>query len=91
MTDVTNGNTKPVMPTLTLKVDAVTAARLGRAAAELRTSKSAIIREALEYRLSQSAREPTAYDLMRGSIGAVDSGIEDLGHNPRHLEGFGRK
>lgn len=28
--------------------------------------------------------------LMKRARGAVDSGISDLGSNPRHLEGFGR-
>jgi len=32
----------------------------------------------------------TAYDLMKESIGIVDSGIPDLASNPKHLEGLGR-
>lgn len=32
----------------------------------------------------------TAYDLMKESIGIVDSGIADLASNPKHLEGLGR-
>ena len=33
---------------------------------------------------------PTAYDLMKESIGIVDSGQPDLGSNPKYLEGLGR-
>ena len=33
---------------------------------------------------------PTAYDLMKESIGIADSGFIDLASNPRHLEGLGR-
>jgi len=32
----------------------------------------------------------TAYDLMKESIGIVDSGLPDLASNPQHLEGLGR-
>lgn len=31
----------------------------------------------------------SAYDLMKDFIGAVDSGVTDLGTNPKHLEGLG--
>jgi len=35
-------------------------------------------------------RPQTAYDLMKGSIGIVDSGVPDFASNPEHLEGLGR-
>jgi len=47
------------------------------------------MREALEDKLRASANEPSVYDLMKASIGSIDSGIRDLGHNPVHLKGFG--
>lgn len=33
---------------------------------------------------------PSLHDLMKDSCGVVDSGVSDLGSNPRHLKGFGR-
>ncbi len=91
MTSATPGNTRLIMQTLTLKVSANTAARLERMATRRRTTKSAVIREALEEKLRSSANEPSVYELMKTSVGSVDSGIKDLGHNPAHLEGFGRR
>lgn len=32
---------------------------------------------------------PTLHDLMRGACGVVDSGVADLGSNPKRLKGFG--
>jgi predicted transcriptional regulator len=77
--------------TLTLKVSTTTSARLDRLAARRRTTKSAIMREALDEKLRSSANEPTVYDLMKASVGSIDSGLRDLGHNPAHLKGFGLK
>lgn len=91
MTDVAIGNTELAMPTLTLKLTTGTAARLGRMAARRRTTKSAVMREALEDKLRSSANEPSVFDLMTASIGSLDSGVRDLGHNPGHLTGFGLK
>ena len=79
------------MPTVTLKLPMVTAARLERMAARLRTTKSVVIREALEEKLRSSNDEPSVYDLMKASVGSIDSGVRDLGHNPGHLRGFGLK
>ena len=79
------------MPVITLKVSPETASRLERMAAQRRTSKSAVVREALEEKLRESAAEPSLHDLMKGSLGIVDSGVPDLGHNPKHLQGFGRR
>lgn len=33
---------------------------------------------------------PSLHDLMKDSCGVVDSGVSDLGSNPKHLKGFGR-
>ena len=35
-------------------------------------------------------RHPSLAGLMKRARGAVDSGVPDLGSNPRHLAGFGR-
>jgi len=39
---------------------------------------------------AKNKKQPTVYDLMKDSIGIVDSGITDLATNPKHLEGLGR-
>ena len=36
------------------------------------------------------ARRPSLAGLMKGARGVIDSGIPDLGSNPKHLAGFGR-
>ena len=91
LTKAAFGNTYLIMPTLTLKLSTDTAARLERMAARRRTTKSAVMREALEDKLRASANEPSVFNLMKASIGSIDSGIRDLGHNPIHLKGFGLK
>lgn len=91
LTDVTYGNTVLSMPVITLKVSSEIAARLSKLAARRRTTKSALIRKALEKMLRESTAEPSLYDLMKATIGSVDSGVTDLGHNPKHLAGFGRR
>ena len=35
-------------------------------------------------------RQRSLADLMAGARGVIDSGVPDLGSNPRHLKGFGR-
>lgn len=80
-----------MMPTISLKVSHETAARLHRVAVRRRVAKSVVVREALDHELRQSPCGLSLLDLMKPSIGAIDSGMPDLGHNPKHLEGFGRK
>ena len=89
LTNAANSNTYFRMPTVTLKLPTEVAARLEQLAVRRRTTKSAVIREALEEKLRSSACEPSVFDLMKSSLGSVDSGVRDLGHNPSHLKGFG--
>jgi hypothetical protein len=35
-------------------------------------------------------RQRSLADLMAGARGVIDSGVSDLGSNPKHLKGFGR-
>jgi len=35
-------------------------------------------------------RQRSLAELMAGARGVIDSGVPDLGSNPRHLKGFGR-
>jgi hypothetical protein len=60
-------NTDLIVQTLTLKLSTDTAARLERMARRHRTTKSAVMREALEDRLRAPANEPSVYDLMTTS------------------------
>ncbi len=39
---------------------------------------------------SPQKASPTLHDLMRESCGIIDSGVSDLGSNPKHLKSFGR-
>jgi hypothetical protein len=39
---------------------------------------------------STRKKRPTVRDLMKDSIGMINSGIPDLASNPKHLEGLGR-
>jgi predicted component of type VI protein secretion system len=52
-----------------------------------------LVEEGLRRVLDASAGprpKPTLAALMKGARGVVDSGVPDLGSNPRHLKGFGR-
>lgn len=41
--------------------------------------------------VEEAASAPlSAYEMMKEYCGKFDSGIDDLGSNPKHLEGFGR-
>ncbi|MGH7996417.1 MAG: ribbon-helix-helix protein, CopG family [Opitutaceae bacterium] len=91
LTDASIRNTSGSMPTLTLKVPQATAARLERMALRRRTSKSAVLREALDEKLRRASDEPSLYELMMPSLGSLASKVSDLGHNPKHLAGFGRR
>ena len=39
---------------------------------------------------AKSTARPSLAELMKPACGIVDSGVSDLGSNPKHLEGFGR-
>jgi hypothetical protein len=91
LTHDATGNTSRPMPVLTFKVPIEVAVRLQRAANRRRVAKSVVIREALEEKLGRSLGEASLYELMHPSLGALDSGKRDLGHNPEHLGNFGRQ
>jgi len=80
------------MKTITIKVPEELDARLTKRAKRRGVSKSEIAREALARELKTESvdEEPSAYDVMKGGCGIVDSGITDLATNPKHMEGFGR-
>jgi len=57
-----------------------------------RTTKSSLVREALEKTLAPSATGSAAscFDLARDLAGSVKGLPRDLATNPKHMEGFGR-
>lgn len=48
------------------------------------------LRLVLQAPRGEEGTKPGLHDLMKDSCGVVDSGVPDLGSNPKHLEGFGR-
>jgi hypothetical protein len=76
---------------LSLKLPRELEARLNAAARRRRTTKSALIREAIESHLGGSsvAAEGSILDLARDLVGSVE-GPGDLSCNPRRMRGFGR-
>ncbi len=44
----------------------------------------------LEQGESPNPAPVSAFEMMRAYCGKFDSGVDDLGSNPQHMEGFGR-
>ncbi len=84
------------MKTITVKLPDFLDATLAASAAARRSSKSAVVRDALMLalpeapKLPRSARKPTVHDRLAKYQGAGATGISDLASNPRYLEGYGR-
>lgn len=76
------------MRTVSVKLPTPLAAWLTRQSRELRRSKSALVRQALEQQRSQPGKG-TCLHLMEGLCGSV-RGPRDLSTNPKHLAGFGQ-
>lgn len=81
----------PFMTTISLKVPDELLARMDAVASAKRTSRSALLREALEEKLEvvDSKSAPSLYDRSADLCGKDHSGVGDLASNPKHLEGFG--
>ncbi len=78
------------MKTVTLKLPPEIDAALEAVSVRRRTSKSAVLREALERELARERSRPTVFDLIQDSIGCIESGAGDLATNPRHMDGYGQ-
>jgi len=76
--------------TITCKIPEALDVQLEALARRERTSKSTIVRQALEQKLRRAHKRaaPTAFDLVKSLCGSLH-GPTDLSSNPRHLEGFG--
>jgi ribbon-helix-helix CopG family protein len=79
------------MPTITVKLPANLAARLRAAVAKRRSTRSTIVREALEAQLAAAGGRPgiSCLDLAVDLAGSLD-GPPDLSSNRRRLRGYGR-
>ena len=73
--------------TMTVKLPAPLAARVASLAKRRKTSRSDVVRDAVESYASTRAR--SVLDPVRHLIG-VGSGPGDLSTNPRHLRGYGK-
>lgn len=75
------------MRTISLKLPDSLDRTLTKLAATRGTTKSAVVREALEAYAAESRRSVTA---LAGSLVGSLRGPKDLSSSPRHLEGYGR-
>mgnify|MGYP003384932584 CR=1 FL=1 len=84
------GNTSDAMHTLTVKVPPGLHAKLTALARKRRSTKSAVVREAIERIIAapEGARAMTAFDLVADLAGSVE-GPSDLSTNPKYMEEFG--
>jgi len=91
ISDVIIGYYLPSMTTISLKIPDELLARMDAVASGKRTSRSALLREALEEKLEMvdSKSPPSLYDRSADLCGKDHSGVGDLASNPKHLEGFG--
>lgn len=79
------------MKLLSLKLPPVLNAKLSALARERRTSKSAVVRDALEAYFAGDGKPPklSALDLVSDLVGRFE-GPKDLSTNPKYMRGFGR-
>jgi Arc/MetJ-type ribon-helix-helix transcriptional regulator len=80
------------MTTISLKIPEELVSRMDAMARSKRTSRSALLREALEEKLKTMSRKTplSLYEQSADLCGKGKSGLRDLASNPKHLEGFGR-
>ena len=79
------------MKTITVKLPQGLAERLGRTVARRRSTRSAVVREAIEAHLSleRSETEGSCFDLAADLAGSVE-GPADLSTNRTRMKGYGR-
>jgi hypothetical protein len=79
------------MITISLKVPDELVSRMDAMARAKQTSRSALVREALEDKLRAAARKspPSLYEQSADLCGMGCSGLGDLASNPKHMDGFG--
>jgi metal-responsive CopG/Arc/MetJ family transcriptional regulator len=79
------------MKTVSLKLPAALDAKLALAAKKSRTTKSVVIRQALDSYLNGNKRlnKGSFLELAAKGVGCVE-GPRDLSYNPEHMRGFGK-
>jgi len=79
------------MKTITVKLPPALAQRLGRAVVRRRSTRSALVREAIEAQLAgeHGPTERSCFDLAADLAGSVE-GPSDLSSNRARLRGYGR-
>ena len=79
------------MTTISLKIPDELVSRMDAMARAKQTSRSALLREALEEKLKAAARKAplSLYEQSADLCGMGNSGLNDLASNPKHLDGFG--
>jgi metal-responsive CopG/Arc/MetJ family transcriptional regulator len=80
------------MTTVTLKMPEALARRLKAVAEKRRTSRSSVMRQAIEKYIDEDladSEQPSALDLVKEVVGTV-KGPRDLSSDPRHMKGYGR-
>ena len=78
------------MRTVSIKLPADIDEALDALARRRRSSRSAIVREAIEAFAAQAAADepPSVVDLAAGLVGLLE-GPPDLASHPRHMDGYG--
>jgi len=83
-----DGVGNPKMETISIKVSAELSARVSRLAARKATTRSAVIRAAIE---AYSGDEERSFARLAARyVGAIKRTPADLSTNRKHLKGFGR-
>lgn len=78
------------MKTISLKLPVSLDQKLAAMAKQRQTSKSAVLREALEFYFSNGRRpKVSVHDLAKRWIGCVQ-GPGDLSYNEKYMEGYGK-
>jgi metal-responsive CopG/Arc/MetJ family transcriptional regulator len=80
------------MTVMTFKVPDALARRIRAVAAQHHTSRSAVVREAVEEYVDHNlatSEDASVYDLIREFVGTID-GPHDLSIHPRHMRGYGQ-
>jgi predicted transcriptional regulator len=79
------------MKTLSLKLPDFLDDQLESLAGRLRTSKSAVVREAISGYLTENrSPAPASFAALAGDLAGCVEGPEDLSVNPVHLAGYGK-
>ena len=79
------------MTTISLKIPDELVSRMDAMAKAKHTSRSALLREALEEKLKTDSRKApqSLFEQSADLCGMGSSGMGDLASNPRHMDGFG--